>query len=329
MIEPDPSPQTPLGGPATSSAGDLDGLLAEVAEIARPVARQGEVADYIPALRDEDPDCFAIALSDMEGTDHVFGDADRPFAIQSISKVFALVLAIQKADEAEGVRKELWDRVGVEPSGDPFNSLVQLEHEKGVPRNPMINAGALVIDDILVSHCDDPRAELHALVEQVVGEPVEVDEDVLQAEEDTGSRNRAMANLMRSFGNIHNDIDDVMALYTYQCALLLTARQLARAARFLANNGIEPRTGERLLREPLSRRVAALMLTCGTYDAAGEFAYHVGLPSKSGVAGAIMALVPDRYGIAVWSPPLDASGNSKAGRVALHELAERLELSIF
>lgn len=328
MIEPDPTPSTPLD-PDIGGTRTIDELLAEVAAIARPTAEQGEQADYIPALRDEDPDAFAIAMADMDGNEHVFGDAERPFAIQSISKVFTLVLAIQKADGAEGVRKELWDRVGVEPSGDPFNSLVQLEHEQGVPRNPMINAGALVIDDILVSHCDDPRAELHALVERVVGEPVSVDEDVLRAEGNTGSRNRAMANLMRSFGNIHNDIDDVMALYTYQCSLTMTARQLARAARFLANNGIEPATGERIIREPLSRRVAAVMLTCGTYDAAGEFAYHVGLPSKSGVAGAIMALVPDRYGICVWSPPLDASGNSRAGRVALHELTERLELSIF
>jgi glutaminase len=328
MIEPDHSPEA-VDGHDADDVTDMDALLAEVAEIARPAAKQGEVADYIPALRDEDPECFGIALVDMEGNEHVIGDVDRPFAIQSISKVFTLVLAIQKADEAEGVRKELWDRVGVEPSGDPFNSLVQLEHEKGVPRNPMINAGALVIDDILVSHCDDPRAELHALVEKVVGEPVEIDDGVMEAEGNTGSRNLAMANLMRSFGNIHNDIDDVMALYVYQCAMKMTARQLARAARFLANNGTEPRTGERLLREPLSRRVAAVMLTCGTYDAAGEFAYHVGLPSKSGVAGAIMSIVPDRYGISVWSPPLDASGNSKAGRVALHELAERLELSIF
>lgn len=334
MIEPDPTPQdpedreVPHGDPGRRDV-DIDAVLAEIAEVARPAARQGEVADYIPALRDEDPDYFAIALCDMAGIDHVVGDVDRPFAIQSISKVFALVLAMQKADEAEGVRKELWDRVGVEPSGDPFNSLVQLEHEKGVPRNPMINAGALVIDDILVNHCDDPFGELHALVEQVVGEPVDIDEEVMQAEGNTGSRNRAMANLMQSFGNLHNDIDDVMELYTYQCSITMTARQLARAARFLANNGIEPDSGARILREPLSRRVAAIMLTCGTYDAAGEFAYHVGLPSKSGVAGAIMSLVPDRYGIGVWSPPLDPSGNSRAGRVALHEIAERLELSIF
>ena len=314
---------------ATDTAEDLDALLAEVAEIARPAARRGELADYIPVLRDEDPDCFGIAMADMDGDEFVVGDVDRPFAIQSISKAFTLVLAMQKADAAEGVRKELWNRVGVEPSGDPFNSLVQLEYEQGVPRNPMINAGALVVDDILVTHCGDARQDLKALLEEVVGEEIGLDEDVLEAEVRTSARNRAMANLMWSFGNIHNAIDDVMDLYNYQCSLTLTARQLARASRFLAYNGVDPISGKRLLREPLSRRVAALMFTCGTYDAAGEFAYHVGMPCKSGVAGAIMALVPDRYGICTWSPPLDGSGNSRAGRVALHELAERQNLSIF
>ncbi|MFA9432646.1 glutaminase [Egicoccus sp. AB-alg2] len=314
---------------ATDTSNDLDAELRQIAEIARPTARQGELADYIPALRDEDPDCFGLGLVDMDGTEHMVGDVDRPFAIQSISKVFALVLAMQRADRAEGVKKELWGRVGVEPSGDPFNSLVQLEHEQGVPRNPMINAGALVVDDILADHCGDARRELHDLVNELVGEEVALDDKVVHAEGNTGSRNRAMANLMLSFGNLDNSVDDVLDVYIYQCALTMTVRQLARASRFLANDGVDPATGRQILRPPLARRVNAIMLTCGTYDAAGEFAFDVGLPCKSGVAGAIMGVVPDRYGVAVWSPPLDPSGNSRAGKVALHELAERRGLSIF
>ncbi|MFA9446367.1 glutaminase [Egicoccus sp. AB-alg6-2] len=314
---------------ASDTAQDLDALLEEVAEVARPTARQGELADYIPALRDEDPDCFGLAMVDMDGTEYVVGDVDRPFAIQSISKVFSLVLAMQKADRAEGVKKELWDRVGVEPSGDPFNSLIQLEREKGIPRNPMINAGALVVDDVLLGHCENPREEMKALVSELAGEEVTIDERVADAEEGTSGRNRAIAYLMQSFDNLHHTVDEVIDAYAHQCAVQMTARQLARASRFLANDGVDPATGKQILRPPLARRVAAIMLTTGTYDAAGEFAFDVGLPCKSGVAGAIMALAPDRYGITVWSPPLDSSGNSRAGHVALHELAERLELSIF
>jgi len=321
---------TDTSSDSSSCSSGLDDLLREIADIARPKAREGEVADYIPSLRDEDPDRFALAVAELDGTEHVVGDADQPFPIQSISKVFALILAMQKADVDGGVKQQLWNRVGVEPSGDPFNSLVQLEHEQGVPRNPMINAGALIIDDILVDHCGgDPRRALHDLVEQLVGEEIGVDRQVLDAEGNSGFRNRAMANLMRSFGNLRNPVDDVLDLYVYQCSIALTARQLARATRFLANDGVDPATGKRILREPLARRVNAIMLTCGTYDAAGEFAFDVGLPCKSGVAGAIMASVPNRYGVAVWSPPLDSSGNSRAGKVALHELAERAGLSIF
>jgi glutaminase len=308
---------------------ELDRLLDEVAAIARPEARRGEVADYIPPLANVDPELFGLAMVDMDGNEHVVGDVDIALPIQSISKVFSLVLAMQKADEARGVSEELWGRVGVEPSGDPFNSLVQLERERGVPRNPMINAGALVVDDVLLDHCEDARAATLDLLSLLAGERVEVDEGILTAESDTGRRNRAIANLMADFGNLRYDVDEVLDAYTFACAISMTTRQLARASRFLANDGVDPASGEQILSAPLARRIGALMITCGTYDAAGEFAFDVGLPCKSGVAGAIMALVPHRMGIAVWSPPLDEAGNSVAGRVALHELAERLDLSIF
>jgi glutaminase len=313
----------------TDQSGELDQLLRDVTERARPAAHDGEVASYIPALADVDPEKFSLAAIEMDGTEHATGDADEPFPIQSISKVFALVLAMQKADEGDGVADELWRRVGREPSGDPYNSLVQLEREQGVPRNPMINAGSLIVDDVLLDHCDDARASMHELISELAGEEVAVDEEVLRSERDTASRNRAMANLMASFGNLTHEVDEVLDLYVDQCAISMNSRQLARAVRFLANDGVDPTSGRRLLSSALTRRVAAIMLTCGTYDAAGEFAFQVGLPCKSGVAGAIVALVPRQMGVCVWSPPLEPSGNSLAGRVALTELSRRLDLTIF
>jgi glutaminase len=308
---------------------DIDTVLAEVAEVARPYADKGQVAAYIPSLAEADPSQLGIAVVEMDGDEHLEGDVDVPFPIQSISKVFSLVLAMQKAVAGDGVRRELWERVGREPSGDPFNSLVQLERERGVPRNPMINAGALVVDDVLLDHCDDPPEEARALLSELAGGDIGIDETVLRSEADSSHRNRAMANLMKSFGNLNNTVDDVLRSYTHQCSFAMTTRQLARAVRFLANDGIDPASGREILPPKLARRVAAIMLTCGTYDAAGEFAFNVGLPCKSGVAGGIVGLVPDRMGVCVWSPPLDAQGNSFAGRVALHELAERLDLSLF
>jgi len=322
-----PFHDAPTGaGPHTSDR--IDAVLAKVAQSCRPAAKDGKVADYIPALAGADPDSFAIALVDLEGTEHLQGDVDVTFPIQSMSKVFSLVLAMQKADSSTSVRDELWSRVGREPSGDPFNSLVQLEREQGIPRNPMINAGALVIDDVLLDHCEDSKRSTMELLESLTGEPLTVDQDVYDSEHDFSTRNRAMANLMASFGNLHHTVDEVIDPYIYACSISMNARQLARAVRFLANDGIEPDSGQRILSPRHAKRVAAIMLTCGTYDASGEFAYSVGLPCKSGVAGGIVSVVPHRGGICVWSPPLDPSGNSLAGRLALHEIAEQLDLSV-
>lgn len=308
---------------------DLDALLRDIAEVARPAAQGGKVADYIEAMARQDPSLFGLALVEMDGTEHVTGDVDEAFAIQSISKVFALVVAMQQADAAEGVGRELWERVGVEPSGDPFNSLVQLESERGRPRNPMINAGALIVDDVLLDHCPEPAGDILNVLTEVAGQSIGIDEVVAAQEGHSSHRNRAMAFLMSSFGNLTSSVDAVLDVYARQCAISMTARQVARAARFLANDGVDPATGRRILSDGLARRVAALMLTCGTYDNAGQFAFDVGIPCKSGVAGAIVGLVPDLGAVCVWSPPLDPSGNSCAGRVALHELTERLELSLF
>jgi glutaminase len=314
---------------AANRGKDIDTILREVAEGARPTASDGHVSEKPEALGNTDPNGFAIALIEHDGTEHVEGDVDVCFPIQSISKVFALVLAMQKVDATSAVSEELWSRIGREPSGDPFNSLVQLEREKGIPRNPMINAGALVVDDVLLDFCDDPKRQLFELLSELAGEEVQADPEIRQMERDTSYRNLSLANLMAAFGNLKNPVDEVLDLYIEQCSASMSTRQLARCVRFLANDGVDPASGRRVLSEPLARRVNAIMLTCGTYDAAGAFAFDVGLPCKSGVAGGIMAAVPDRLGAAVWSPPLDDTGNSHAGRVALHHLAEALDLSIF
>ena len=308
---------------------DIDEALREAAEVAQPAAEHGKVADYIPEMAGLDPVSFGLVLTELVGQEHVVGDVDTPFPIQSMSKVFSLILAMQKLGDEHAVTEEMWARVGREPSGDPFNSLVQLEHESGIPRNPMINAGALVVDDLLIDYCKDPDESMRELIRDLTGEDLEVDEGIATSEGGASHRNRAMANLMASFGNLQHTVDEVLNTYNAQCATMMSARQIARSMRFLANDGIEPESDKQILSAPLARRVTAIMLTCGTYDAAGEFAFSVGLPCKSGVAGGIMAVAPDHSGLCVWSPPLDTSGNSLAGRAALHELTDRLELSIF
>jgi glutaminase len=310
---------------------DLDAVMEEAAEVGRKAATDGtvDVDDRALGAASKHRDAFGIVMAELDGTEHAHGDTDECFPIQSISKMFALVLAMQKVDATSAVADELWSRVNREPSGDPFNSLVQLEHEKGIPRNPMINSGALVVDDILLSFCDDPKQQMTDLLSELAGESVEPDPEVAGAELESAHRNLAVANLMASFGNLRHPVEEVLDLYVHQCALSMSTRQLARATRFLANDGIDPASGDLVLSDVLSRRVNSLMLTCGTYDAAGAFAFEVGLPCKSGVAGGIVGVVPDRMGVCVWSPALDDTGNSRGGREALHVLAEQLHLSIF
>lgn len=299
---------------------DLTGALERVAAEARPLAEDDEVAQ--PGAG---PDRFALALCELDGTEHVAGDADVGFPVQSVVKVFALTAALQRVGE------DVFRRVGREPSGDPFDSLVQLERERGVPRNPFINAGAVVVCDVLVGATGSPGAATAAvtdLLSELVGERLEPDLEALEEERATAHMNLAMSHLMASFDNFTHPVDEVVDAYLQMCALTVTTRQLARAARFLAQDGVNPRTGERVLTEPLARRVNAVMMTCGTYDAAGQFAYDVGFPCKSGVDGAVMGDVPNRFGVCAWSPPLDRAGNSRAGRAALHLLSERLGLSL-
>ena len=300
-------------------------LLSGIVEQVRPLTAHGAVATYIPALAAVPAHHLGLAVW-RHGSNEVLGagDADVAFSVQSISKVFTLALALR-----HGGVDRLWARVGREPSGDPFNSIALLEREQGVPRNPFINAGAIVVADLLCTLRPDPVGDLVAFVSELAGEPVAVDGVVAASEAATGYRNRALANMIRSFGNLDNDTEAVLDVYFRQCSLAMTASQLARAVRFLANDGIDPATGVAVLRPTEARHVNALMLMAGTYDAAGAFAYEIGIPCKSGVGGGIVGVVPDRATVCAWSPALDATGNSLAARAALAALVARTGLTVF
>ena len=314
-------------------------ILQDIAATLHPHAgEQGHVATYIPALARVPANRFGIALRTVDGIEAGAGDCDVPFSIQSVSKLFSLTMSLQAVGDA------LWQRVGREPSGNPFNSLVQLESEHGKPRNPFINAGAIVVADVLLG-LGRSSADLVAMLSDLCGEAIDIDEEVAASEAETGFRNRALANFMKSFGGIENDVTAVLELYFRQCAIRMNCRQLARAASYLCSDGAHPLSGgggvggggrfgdggarPALFSERLARRVNALMLTCGTYDMAGEFAYLIGLPCKSGVGGGIVAVVPDRLTLAVWSPALDESGNSWLGMKALEMFVSRTGLSVF
>ena len=286
----------------------------------------GKVADYIPALAEVDAAKFGIAVVTPDGRRFTAGDAAEPFSIQSISKVFVLALAIDRHGDA------LFDVVGREPSGDPFNSIVQLERERGIPRNPFINAGAIVTTDRLIDRRSDEDAfdELVSLLRKLArDDSVDYDRDVAQSESRTGARNRSLAYFMEDFGRLLNPVETVLGVYFRQCALTMSCEQLAEAALFLACDGVDPETGHRVTTTARCRRINSLMLTCGHYDNSGQFAFEVGFCGKSGVGGGILAIVPDRASIAVWSPGLNREGTSLLGARALREIAERTGWSIF
>jgi glutaminase len=247
-----------------------------------------------------------------------------PFSIQSISKVYTLALGFTFEGD------KIWTRVGLEPSGSTFNSLVQLEYEHGIPRNPFINAGALVISDILVSHLENPKSSFLEYVRQRANNPsIQDDPQVARSERQAGFRNAAMANFLKSFSNLTNDVEEVIAFYCFHCSLAMNCVDLAKGFLFLANKGQCPWTHQKILTPSQTKRVNALMLTCGTYDAAGDFAFNVGLPGKSGVGGGIVGVIPNRLTVAVWSPGLNEKGNSFAGQYALELFTTKTGVSIF
>ncbi len=311
-------------------------VLDEIVATLRPqFGAAGTVARYIPALARVPAERFGIALRTCEGAEACAGDAAVPFSIQSISKLFTLTVAMRNMGD------DLWQRIGREPSGNPFNSLVQLESEQGKPRNPFINAGAIAVADRLLSLSGPgaghgagsdgkAKADLLALMSDLAGEPIGYDDEVAASEAATGFRNVALANFMKSFGKLDNDVAAVLDMYFHQCALRMSCVQLARAASFLCRDGEHPAEGrQEVTTARQARRINALMLTCGTYDAAGDVAFSIGLPCKSGVGGGIVAVVPDKLTLCVWSPPLDATGNSLLGLKALELFVARTGLSVF
>lgn len=309
----------------TASAERLQPLLDSIAADMATETDRGKVADYIPSLARVPIDRFGIAVTLADGSMHMAGDSETGFSVQSVSKVFALTLALGKVGD------RLWNRVGREPSGSSFNSVVQLEHEQGIPRNPFINAGALVVTDVNLAGYR-PRetiGETLRFLHYLAGdEHIIVDREVAQSEQQTGYRNAALANYMASFGNMHHPVELVLGTYFHTCAIEMNCRQLAQAGRFLMLGGRHP-DGGRVIPARRARRILSLMLTCGQYDASGDFAFRVGIPAKSGVGGGILAVVPGIASIAVWSPGLGPHGNSLLGDVALERLSEAMDWSVF
>ncbi|WP_027075431.1 glutaminase [Maribacter antarcticus] len=283
----------------------------------------GNVASYIPELAAVSNSKFGIHLLDIQKNKYAVGDCTERFSIQSISKVLSLSLAMRCINEA------VWKRVDVEPSGDPFNHLSLLELEDGIPRNPLINAGAIVIADILVSELENPKADFLSFIRDLANDPsISYDEKVAKSERKTGFKNFAAANLLKSYGNLTNDVEDVLDFYFHQCSLHMNCVQLCDTFYLFINRG-KCKRNKTYLNINQIKRINALMLTCGFYDEAGEFAFEVGLPGKSGVGGGIVALLPNNFCVATWSPALNKKGNSARGMAALEHLTTLTELSIF
>ncbi len=299
-------------------------VFCEVNKLLKSHVDNGTVASYIPELQKVSPDKFGVHLCTVDGGNFAFGDSEEKFSIQSISKVLSLTMAFEIEED------KLWKRVGVEPSGNPFNSLVQLEYDEGIPRNPFINAGAIVIADVLVSKLKKPKEDFIEFVRQLSGnDQIDYCDRVAQSEKSKGHRNAALCNLMKSFGNIENDIDEVIDFYFDLCSIEMTCSELARTFLFLANYGKDPVSGDKIISSSKSKRINAVMQLCGLYDEAGEFSFKVGLPGKSGVGGGIAVVHPGKYSMVVWSPRLNKKGNSNKGVRFLEEFTSYTESSIF
>lgn len=303
---------------------DYNHILTEIAGAVAPLRTVGRQASYIPALAQVNPDRFGICLLTTDGKEAELGDVGERFSIQSVTKVFSLAMALSFRGEA------LWRRVGKEPSGSAFNSLIQLELDHGIPRNPFINAGAIVVADVLLSEFDDPEADYLDFIRRLSGDPtVDYDREVAASERSTGYLNAAIANMLKYYGNLNNDIEEVLHFYFLQCSVEMDCRQLARAFLPFADRHREFSFGNVSLTYSQVKRINAIMQTCGFYNDAGEYSYLVGLPGKSGVGGGIAAVYPGRYAVATWSPRLNEKGNSVMGMKALELLTTYTHESIF
>ena len=298
----------------------LDSIYTEVLQI----ENTGKKADYIPELEKVNANKYGIALVDKHQNVFTKGDANEKFSIQSISKVITTSLIFSK------IGNELWKRVGYEPSGNAFNSLFQLENENGIPRNPLINAGALVLADLMLDHFENPKELLLDFVRELSENPtIDFNINVAQSEKEYGYRNAALVNFIKSFGNINNKPEAVLDFYYHQCAIEMTCVDLAKCFQVFANNGVIPQSNKQFLTSSQCKRMNALMQMCGFYDQAGEFTFKVGLPGKSGVGGGVVAIFPNHYTVAVWSPKLNKKGNSFYGLETLERLTTETSLSIF
>ena len=303
---------------------DLDILVAEIAAEMAAASPRGRVADYIPELAKVPASRFGLVVITADGREVAGGDADVPFSIQSISKVFALVEALALDMAA------VWARVGKEPSGSAFNSIVQLEAEAGRPRNPFINPGAIAVTDLIAAQDEAGAGRIVRLLRQLADDDsIAIDTAVAFSEAATGHRNAALAHFMKAHGVISGPVEQTLLAYFQQCAIAMSCRQLARAGRFLAHGGVDPASGRAIVSAERARRINALMLTCGHYDGSGEFAFRVGLPAKSGVGGGILATAPGKASIAAWSPGLSPQGNSLLATAALERLSQAMGWNIF
>jgi glutaminase len=302
---------------------DYQATLEEIHESLKKLENIGEVASYIPELANVDKNSFGIHLQLITGENYSVGDAFEAFSIQSISKVLSLTKAFQL------VGNSLLERVDVEPSGNPFNHLSLLELENGIPRNPLINSGAIVVADILLSHLKNPKEDFLKFVRELThDDSIQYSEKIAESEKLTGFNNYAAANLLKAYGNLNNNVEDVLDFYFHQCSIMMDCKQLTNAFFVFANQGKCLKNIQHLTTSQV-KRINAIMLTCGFYDEAGEFAFEVGLPGKSGVGGGIAALLPHCFTIATWAPALNPKGNSYLGMQALEQFTTKTKLSIF
>lgn len=296
----------------------------EIYQLVKNEANHGELAAYIPELAKINPDNFGIYLSTIDKHETGIGNYTEKFSVQSISKIFSLIMAYKILGH------DLWKRVGVEPSGTAFNSLVQLEADNGIPRNPFMNSGAIVICDILISQLKNPKQDVIEFIKTISNNSnIDYSQKIVESERSVGHRNTALCHYIKSYGNIHNDPEAVLDLYFNLCSIEMSCQQLSKACLFLANNGITVTTKEPILNSSETKRINAIMQTCGFYDESGEFTFKVGLPGKSGVDGGIIAIHPNKYSIAVWSPKLNAKGNSYRGMKFLEQFTTKIQASIF
>ncbi len=305
----------------------LENLLNKIIEKNRHLTGKGKVASYIPALERANPDHIGVCIADIQGNIFMAGDYKQKFTIQSISKTISLMLAIM-----DNGAEEVFGKVGMEPTGDAFNSIIRLETiSPSKPLNPMINAGAIAVASLIKGDSSEEKFNrLLALFRRICrNESLHINEEVYLSEKATGNRNRALAYFMKDVGVIHGDVESILDIYFKQCSIEVDCVDIAKIGLFLANNGVVLETGERIAEENIAKTIKTFMVTCGMYNASGEFAINVGVPAKSGVGGGIMAAVPLRMGIGVFNPALDEKGNSIAGYGLLKDLSKELNLSFF